>query len=227
MWSISARANRVGLIALGQRHDHRVTGGAVNEGGDRRWAHSEHEIALPMAGHLPGGPPRSVACGWRPCLRIWPRPCERFFSARPSDRTLAPETVKTIPGVKTLVATGIYKFTIDRFVGRSASTRHRQNSRRSHWAICCGDQSSSSLSATTSRNPNVHGELARFRPAAPARTPLRRRPMPGTHRDPPLRAISPRHRRRRPVDTPRRSSFADKPAANPHVRSPHGSPRVR
>jgi hypothetical protein len=87
--------HRVGLVAIGQRHDHRVTGGAVNEGGDRRWARSEHEIALPMAGHLPGVRlSRSLTDGDHvPDLAATVR---TLLSARPSDRTLAPESREVI-----------------------------------------------------------------------------------------------------------------------------------
>jgi hypothetical protein len=56
--------HRVGLVPVGQRNDHRVAGGAVDEGGDRRGARSEHQITLPVAGHLPGvGLGRSLVNG--------------------------------------------------------------------------------------------------------------------------------------------------------------------
>jgi hypothetical protein len=78
-----------GLVAIGQRHDHRIAGGAVNQGGHRRWTRSEHKITLPVSGHLPGvGLGRSLADGDHvPNLAATVR---TLLSARPSDRTLTP-----------------------------------------------------------------------------------------------------------------------------------------
>src|SRR5271163_4806194 len=85
--------HRVGLVPVGQCDDQCVAGGAVNEGGDGRWARSEHEVALPMAGHLPGvGLGRSFADG--DYVADLAATVRTLLSARPSDRTLAPQTVK-------------------------------------------------------------------------------------------------------------------------------------
>ena len=45
---------------------------------------------------------------------------------------------------------------------RPASPHHRGYSRRSHWAICCGDQSSSSLAATTPASSAFAASLLTF-----------------------------------------------------------------
>ena len=64
---------------------------------------------------------------------------------------------------------------------RPTSAASSRYSRRSHWAICCGDQSSSSLAATMSRNGAFAASLFGSG-AAPARTPPRPRPESGTRR---------------------------------------------
>ena len=150
--------HRVGLVAVGQRDDHRVAGGAVDEGGDRGRPRSEHEITLPVAGHLPGvGLGRSLADGDHvPDLAATVR---ALLSARPSDRTLTPQAVEHA-GVKHFPRRHVH-ITVDRLV-RDPHRRVTGYSRRSHWAICCGDQSSSSLAATTPRNWALSASLLGF-----------------------------------------------------------------
>ena len=90
-WLINAAAS-VGLVPVGQRDNHRVAGGTVNQGGDCRWARSEHEITLPMAGYVPGvGLGRPLADGDHvPDLTASVR---TLLSARPSDRMIGAQTV--------------------------------------------------------------------------------------------------------------------------------------
>jgi hypothetical protein len=85
--------HHVGLVPVGQGDDHRVAGGAVDEGGDRGRPRSEHEITFPVAGHLPGvGLGRSLPDGDDvPDLAATVR---GLLSARPPDRTLAPQAVE-------------------------------------------------------------------------------------------------------------------------------------
>ncbi|HXO50068.1 MAG TPA: hypothetical protein VN888_03365 [Mycobacterium sp.] len=89
MCAINARATTSALFPSLQRNDHRVAGGAVDEGGDRRGVRSEHQITLPVAGHLPGvGLGRSLVNGdYVPDLTATVR---GLLAAWPSDRTLAP-----------------------------------------------------------------------------------------------------------------------------------------
>ena len=67
--------HRVGLVPVGSRDDHGVAGGAVDEGGDRRWAR------LRIPDHPPW-PATSRVSAWvgrswmQTMLRIRPRPCQ-------------------------------------------------------------------------------------------------------------------------------------------------------
>jgi hypothetical protein len=80
-------------VPVGQRDDHRVAGGTVNEGGDRRRARSKHEIALPMTGHLPGvGLGRSLTDGNH--VSDLAATVRALLSARTSDRTMTPQTME-------------------------------------------------------------------------------------------------------------------------------------
>ena len=102
-----------------------------------------------------------------------------------------------------------------------ASCPGRGTRRRSHPAICCGDQRSTSLSSTIARNPGRRASFVGFgRPPAP--TPPGPARAARYRRRPPLPATSRRHRRRRPTqpgsDRPQRL-----PAASPG-RSPPARP---
>jgi hypothetical protein len=70
MWSISAAATASAVFPSGSATTIAYRGGAVDECGDRRGARSEHQITLPVAGHLPGvGLGRSLVNGdYVPCL---------------------------------------------------------------------------------------------------------------------------------------------------------------
>ena len=63
--------HRVGLVPVGSRDDHGVAGGAVDEGGDRRWARCEYQITL-RGRPPPGCRPGSAARGCRPCCGSGP-----------------------------------------------------------------------------------------------------------------------------------------------------------
>ena len=64
VWSISAAATASAVFPSGSATTIAYRGGAVDEGGDRRGARSEHQITLPVAGHLPGvGLGRSLVNG--------------------------------------------------------------------------------------------------------------------------------------------------------------------
>ena len=105
--------HRVGLVPVGQRDDHRVAGGTVDEGGDRRRARSENEITFPVTGHLSGvGLGRSLAdADDFPDLAATVR---GLLSARPSDRLLTPQAVEHA-GVKHFPRRHVH-ITVDRLV---------------------------------------------------------------------------------------------------------------
>src|SRR4029077_10364894 len=123
----------------------------------------EHEIALPMAGHLPGiSLGRSLTDGHHvPDLAASVR---TLLSARPPDRTLAPEKMEHA-GVKHFPRRHI-QVTIDRFVGdphrRVTAKIPPQPLGDLLWCRVVAV-----LVSATIPHPNAVGALARFRSPRP------------------------------------------------------------
>ena len=188
--------NRVGLVPVGQRDDHRIAGGAVDEG-DRGWGALRTRDHPPSGRPPPGCRPRSAARGMETMFRIRPRPCEdRLPRGRQSGghsangetcwRRIHSATACTHRGRSTRA--------------RPASPRHRDTR-----AAATGR-----FAAVTNRHPawrRPRPATRRSRPvcsvsgAGPARTRPRRPPVP-VRVAATVASDLPRYRRRRSVDAP-------------------------
>jgi len=90
--------DRLGLIPVGERDDHRVAGSAIDQRRDRRRSGPEHEISLPVPGDLAGvGLDRAGVDGDH--VPDAPAAVGGHLAARATDRTLTAEAVKH-PGVE-------------------------------------------------------------------------------------------------------------------------------